>query len=137
MGPRILLVDDDHAARRTLAAMLQRLGYYVLEAEDGNEALATISYTKPELIISDFKMPGMNGSTLFLRLQERSDLALIPFILISGFIDHWPAELAHKMPVAVLQKPVTFDRLSTEITKALKNARQAAARAGATAEVAR
>lgn len=137
MGPRILLVDDDHAARRTLAAMLQRLGYYVLEAEDGHEALATITYTKPELIISDFKMPGMDGGTLFQRLQERSDLALIPFLLISGFIDRWPAELAHKMPAAVIQKPVTFDRLSTEITKALKNARQAAARSGAPATAAR
>lgn len=137
MGPRILLVDDDHAARRTLAAMLQRLGYYVLEAEDGHEALATIAYAKPELIISDFKMPGMDGSALFLRLQERSDLAVIPFLLISGFIDHWPPELAHRLPAAVLQKPVTFDRLSGEITKALKNARQIAARAGSPAAATR
>lgn len=105
--------------------MLQRLGYYVLEAEDGHEALATIGYTKPEIVISDFKMPGMDGATLFLRLQERSDLATIPFVLISGYVDHWPEHLAQKAPAAVLQKPVTFDRLAAEINRALKQARSA------------
>lgn len=135
MGPRILLVDDDHAARRTLAAMLQRLGYYVLEAEDGIEALATISYVKPDVVISDFRMPGMDGAALFLRLQERGELAAIPFLLISGYVDRWPEELNHKTPAAVLQKPVTFERLSTEINKALKQARAGAKPAASPAAV--
>ena len=60
-GARILVVDDDPLARRSLRAMLER-GYYQVEtAEGGVEAIALLSSYKPELVLLDIHMPGIDG----------------------------------------------------------------------------
>lgn len=58
---RVLIVDDSRLQRRILSASLSRLGYDVREAEGGDEALAICSGWPPDLVLSDWMMPGMDG----------------------------------------------------------------------------
>lgn len=79
----VLIVDDDEALRRTSGRMLVRLGYRVLEATDGVEALRVLDGpVAPDLILSDLSMAGMGGLELFHRVEERGDRR--PFVFTSG-----------------------------------------------------
>ncbi len=80
----ILLVDDEELVRRGTAEMLRDLGHRVVEAEGGAEALVTLA-AQPgiEAVVTDYKMPRMDGAQLAARLREtRPDL---PILLISGY----------------------------------------------------
>ncbi len=128
MGTTILLVDDDVGARRTLASLLQRFGFRVIEAEDGPEALITARTLVPDVVLSDYNMPGMNGAALLRELRTTLPaLATVPFILFSGYIDHWTGTADDPAPDVVLAKPVTIERLLGEINAVLKRRRLAAA----------
>ncbi len=128
MGTTILLVDDDVGARRTLASLLQRFGFRVIEAEDGPEALITARTLVPDVVLSDYNMPGMNGAALLRELRTTLPaLATVPFILFSGYIDHWTGTADDPAPDVVLAKPVTIERLLGEINAVLKRRRMAAA----------
>lgn len=127
MGTTILLVDDDVGARRTLAALLQRFGFRVVEAEDGPEALMTAKTLVPDIVLSDYSMPGMNGAVLLREIRSSlPNLASVPFILFSGYIDHWTGSADDPAPDVVLSKPVTVERLLGEINAVLKRRRSGA-----------
>jgi len=79
---RILLVDDDPIIRRTGTILLETQDYEVLTAEDGFDGLATLKQSLPDIIISDLRMPNMNGFE-FLSVV-RSRFPHIPVIAISG-----------------------------------------------------
>ena len=82
---RIVVVDDDASLRRMLALMLKPLGHDVTIAETATEVLALAGQRPIDLVISDLKMPGMDGLTLLSSLRERqSDCA---FILVTAFGD--------------------------------------------------
>lgn len=78
----ILLVDDDQMVRRSVAAYLDDCGYQVVQAGDGLEALELIDQVNPLLVITDLKMPKLDGITLLKRIEplERD----IPVIVMSG-----------------------------------------------------
>ncbi len=81
----ILLVEDEAALRHAVAKALRKLGYTVLEAEDGERALELWKTGAVDLLLSDEVMPGMTGSELARRLRT-ADPAL-PVVLISGYLD--------------------------------------------------
>src|SRR4030042_5651352 len=60
-GPRVLVVDDDPACLRILRKFLEKEGYQVMVAADGASGLAQAQQEKPELIICDWMMPGLDG----------------------------------------------------------------------------
>jgi DNA-binding response OmpR family regulator len=75
---RILIVDDEQNIRLTLNAMLNRAGYAVTTAANGEEALAQISQQPVELMLVDLQMPGMNGMELVEAIRERGiDVTII------------------------------------------------------------
>jgi CheY-like chemotaxis protein len=84
-GATLLLVDDNPhglVARRTV---LEELGYVVHTGGNGEEALKLLADHKVDLVITDFRMPNMDGVELIARLRElRPDL---PVILLSGFVE--------------------------------------------------
>jgi len=84
-GATLLLVDDNPhglVARRTV---LEELGYVVHTGSSGEEALKLLAAHKVDLVITDFRMPKMDGVELIARMREfRSDL---PVILLSGFVE--------------------------------------------------
>jgi CheY-like chemotaxis protein len=79
---RILLVDDEPSIRLLLRALLERAGYSVEVAEDGYVALSKISQSAPDLVITDLRMPNMNGFELLAVLRSRHPEILT--IAISG-----------------------------------------------------
>lgn len=83
-GARILVVDDDALARRSLRAMLER-SYYVVEAvETGQEALSILSTYQPDLVLLDIQMPGMDGLEVCRRIRVLPDGDLLPIIFLTG-----------------------------------------------------
>lgn len=82
MSNRILLVDDEPSIRVVLSAVLEDAGYTVDVAEHGFDALRKIQNALPELVITDLRMPNMNGFELLAVLRER--FPQLPTIVISG-----------------------------------------------------
>ncbi|MCA9331179.1 response regulator, partial [Candidatus Saccharibacteria bacterium] len=80
----ILIVDDDEITLRLLRDIVTRLGYAVLLAENGMEALEIVVEMPPDLIILDLMLPGMNGMELLKRLRSHEDTASIPIIMVTA-----------------------------------------------------
>ena len=80
----ILIVDDDDITLRLLRDVATRLGYAVLLAENGMEALEIVVEMPPDLIILDLMLPGMNGMELLKRLRSHEDTAAIPIIMVTA-----------------------------------------------------
>ena len=68
--PRVLLVDDEPAITSTLGPFLERAGFEVAVAGDGEEALALHASERPDIVVSDVLMPGVDGRELVRRLRE-------------------------------------------------------------------
>jgi CheY-like chemotaxis protein len=86
-------VDDEALVRASTADMLAELGYEVVEAESGEEALDLIDSRRPDLVITDHLMPGLSGTDLARILAaERPEL---PVLIVSGYadLDGLPADL--------------------------------------------
>src|ERR1043166_2765940 len=83
----LLVVDDEEADIRILGSMLEKLGFEILPATDGETALKVLSVRRPDLILLDLLMPGMDGYELCRRIQENSDWAEIPIIFLSAASD--------------------------------------------------
>jgi CheY-like chemotaxis protein len=87
MPNRILLIDDDEIFRAVTAMALEDAGYMVVEAADAFEALDLLREIRPDAIISDLNMPLMDGRALCKRLRGEPDLAAIPFVILSAYIE--------------------------------------------------
>jgi CheY-like chemotaxis protein len=116
---RILLVEDDLSVRTLAAGTLTSLGYDVLSADDGNQALAMLpDGAEPvQLLISDVMMPGMNGPDLAARLQGQfPDLRVL---FVSGYSGgHLPAE-GLGAEAAFLAKPFLPAQLAGRVREVL------------------
>jgi PAS domain S-box-containing protein len=116
----ILLVEDQDGIRELVREFLQKNGYSVLHAADGNEALQIADeYKHPiHLLLTDVVMPNVGGRELAHRLtQPRSQLKVL---FMSGYPDHatWSSELVDDT-AAVLQKPFPLDTLARKIRSLL------------------
>jgi CheY-like chemotaxis protein len=83
----LLLVDGDTKSLRVLEVSLKKSGFNVTTAVNGQDALAKVETSAPDLIISDTKMPEMDGFELVERLKQNADWATIPFIFLTGQSD--------------------------------------------------
>jgi DNA-binding NarL/FixJ family response regulator len=84
MAKRILVVDDEAKLLRAVAVDLRGEGYDVATARSGAEALALVAQSLPDLIVSDIRMPGMDGYQLARRLRENQRTAIIPIIFLTA-----------------------------------------------------
>ena len=84
MAKRLLVVDDEPNLLRAIAACLRSEGYDVITARSGQDALATLAETIPDLIISDIRMPGMHGHALVHRIRSSARTALIPIVFLTA-----------------------------------------------------
>jgi signal transduction histidine kinase/ActR/RegA family two-component response regulator len=119
-GETILLVEDDAALRRTTTRVLERFGYQVITAANGEEALELLEARdwKADLVLSDVVMPAMSGRGLYEALARHG--RRIPFVFESG---HAAGELRDRgqFPEGVhfIQKPWTVNEILTLIRRAL------------------
>jgi len=84
---RILIVDDNEANRDILATRLKANGYALLQAGDGEEALAIARREKPDLILLDIMMPKIDGVEVCRQLKADKDLPFMPIILVTAKTD--------------------------------------------------
>jgi CheY-like chemotaxis protein len=127
-GATILLVEDDEVVRQTTSAMLDCLGFSVIEAEDGVRALELFQQN-PEtisLVLSDLVMPRLDGWGVLTGVRwMNSD---IPVILASGFDEEHVFAGEHpEMPYCMLMKPFRMTELKSVLSSALANHAPAAA----------
>jgi DNA-binding response OmpR family regulator len=105
---KILLVEDEPDTVRMYRDLLESEGYDVLVAEDGEEALAVIDVDRPDLILLDLLLPGMDGIELARRLAGRDGQGRIPIVVVTcltDFHDDWPEVRDLKAIRRVLYKP--------------------------------
>ncbi|MDB6115312.1 MAG: rpfC 5 [Lacunisphaera sp.] len=111
--PRILIIDDDEEVRAVIAELLTLSGYDTAEAVSGQQGLEFAASMKPDLILLDVVMPGVDGWGVLTKLQNSPELADIPVIVLSAVAD---TEMAMSLGAAsVLLKPVDASRLTSEI----------------------
>ena len=84
---RILIVDDVEANRFILRDIISDMGYTPVLTENGAQALKMLPHIKPQLIILDIAMPGMDGYEVCERIKENPDTEEIPIIFISAYDD--------------------------------------------------
>jgi len=84
MGHQILLIDDNRALVRAMQAWLQKASYQVTTAYDGQTGLLMARRHRPDLIVLDVKMPGLDGWQTLKALQEYPTTAHIPVMLLTA-----------------------------------------------------
>jgi CheY-like chemotaxis protein len=80
----VLIVDDEPAILETLASVLEDEGYRCLRAEDGKEGLAAVAQERPDLVISDVMMPGLDGREMLRAMRADPQIRDIPVIVMSA-----------------------------------------------------
>ncbi len=83
--PKVLVVDDEKEITAALRRLLKRSGFEVATACSGEEALSALESFNPDLVLSDFRMPGMNGAALLSEVKRRKPMVLR--LIISGYAD--------------------------------------------------
>jgi CheY-like chemotaxis protein len=117
----ILIVDDEPHVIRVLRLMLEREGYEVASASDGGEALEKIAIRRPDVMVSDIQMDGINGRELCQTVRARYPGELFPVLVMTSMTAaeerDWVRKLAN---VEFLEKPLSprqlVARLSTLFT---------------------
>lgn len=116
---KILVVDDEIEILGILKDILTKEGYEVLVGRDGNEALNLAKKSKPDLIIADYVMPGLNGAELCRALKKGEETRSIPVIIVTGY----PSEKENGLSAGAIDfitKPVDKVDLLLRVRSVLK-----------------
>ena len=123
--PRILHIEDDPANRLLVRKLLQAAGHEVIDAADGLEGVRLACAQRPDLVLVDLNIPGLDGFEVALRLRGEASLAGVPIVAIT-------AEGDRETSLAVgcdgfLQKPIDARSFSSVIQRYLNSSREAPA----------
>jgi CheY-like chemotaxis protein len=118
---RILLIDDEDDIREVASLTLEATaGWEVFTANSGAAGMATAAAEKPEAIVMDVMMPGMDGPTTYRKMQEDPELSQIPVILLTAKVQGVDQRRFADLGVAaVLFKPFDPMTLASQIAEAL------------------
>jgi DNA-binding NtrC family response regulator len=116
---KILVIDDDTSLRRVLEYNLQEEGYEVQAASSGEEGLYLFGQSQPSLVITDMKMPGMDGMMVLKSIKERSPETLVIIITAFGTVDV-AVEAMKAGAYDFITKPFNRDALRLTVKKALQ-----------------
>ncbi|MDX9875173.1 MAG: response regulator [Spongiibacteraceae bacterium] len=122
----ILLVEDERGISSAFALLLKIEGFRVTVAADGQAALDMLDQSKPDLILTDLRMPVMDGLELIQRVRAEPQHASIPILLMSGALPESVAPAPFGGADAFLQMPAGVAELLNVIERLLKERAQAA-----------
>jgi len=123
--PLILVVDDYQDAREMYAEYLQFSGFRVAEAKNGNEAVEQAFALRPDLILMDLSLPGMDGWEATRRLKSDDATRHIPIVALTGHALAGASEGARKAGCdSFVTKPCLPDDLVVEVRRMLNTAKQ-------------
>lgn len=125
----ILIVDDEAGLRFLLQNRLEKRGFAVEFAGDGLDAWTRIENgLNPSLIVSDMKMPGLDGIELLTALRERSAIPQVPFIMMTGFPEKRYQDEATRLGASeIFIKPFSYQKLVARIEEILNSKKPAVA----------
>ena len=108
----ILLVEDEEMLVNVLATVLEDEGYTVCKSTSAEEALLSIAGFKPDLIISDVKLPQKDGFAMFEEIKSKGTAPRVPFICLTALDDSQSAQKAKSLGAAAyMTKPFDLDDL--------------------------
>ncbi len=119
----IIIVDDEKDIRTSVKQILEKEGYRIIEAVNGEDLFEKLKETKPDLILLDIMMPGMTTREIFKKLNENKDTKNIKIIFLTVVqISEMERTriLKSKKVVDYIQKPFDVDVLKKRVKKALK-----------------
>ncbi len=125
MAKNILIIDDDRLVVKSLAKLITSQGYNVSYAQSGKQAFELINQHDFDLIISDIRMPEIDGFETIRNIktiQEKKNKAPIPVIFITGFSDSLGPDEAKKLNmVDFIYKPFEKDKFLESIRSAVRS----------------
>ncbi|HLE28815.1 MAG TPA: response regulator [Anaerolineales bacterium] len=118
--PRILIVDDNEQLASVMQTALKRAGFEAHTAFSGDQALAWLSQNKPDVIILDLMMPGMNGFSLLRQLRASEPSRTLPVIVLTARSDLESRRQSESAGASdFLTKPVRSPELVEHVRRAL------------------
>ena len=114
----ILIVDDEAKIRELISIMLKRKGYHIDQATDGKDALTKLSQSTYDLVISDIKMPEINGKELIKKMRKQGIITPVVFITAFATIDS-AVEMMQDGASDYITKPFDDAKLQLSVTRAL------------------
>jgi CheY-like chemotaxis protein len=112
----ILIVEDHDDSRDAMGMLITALGYRAILAGTGAEALTVLQRSRPDLILCDVRMPGMDGFTLVKTVRSQPDFDGVRFVAVTGLSDH--ANLTRMLQAGFdgyLVKPLDYDVLAATL----------------------
>jgi DNA-binding response OmpR family regulator len=126
MAPHVLVADDDAWILRMVATVLEKRGYSVETAVDGEEALQRALARAPDLLITDVMMPKLDGWALVRQLRSHSALAMLPVIFLTALSSEDDRIRGFRLGADdYVSKPFRFEELDLRVTKTLRRMQQA------------
>nr|HEX4316920.1 response regulator [Kofleriaceae bacterium] len=125
MAPHVLVADDDAWILRMVATVLEKRGYSVETAVDGEDAMARALARAPDLLITDVMMPKVDGWTLVRNLRARPELAMLPVIFLTALSSEDDRIRGFRLGADdYVTKPFRFEELDLRVAKTLRRTQQ-------------
>lgn len=119
MSKKVLIVEDYADMRRMMRILIHRLGYDVIEAEDGYDALGKTVKHHPDLILMDLAMPVLDGFTATKLIRNIKGCEEIPIVVLSAYGDNYYKKAVEAGCNEVINKPLHFDRIEPLLSQYL------------------
>jgi DNA-binding response OmpR family regulator len=128
MAPHVLVADDDAWILRMVATVLEKRGYSVETAVDGEDALARALARPPDLLITDVMMPKMDGWSLVRQLRAHTELAMLPVVFLTALSSEDDRIRGFRLGADdYVTKPFRFEELDLRVAKTLRRAQSTVA----------
>jgi DNA-binding response OmpR family regulator len=126
MAPHVLVADDDAWILRMVATVLEKRGYSVETAADGEDALTRALARPPDLLITDVMMPRMDGWSLVRQLRAQTGLGMLPVIFLTALSSEDDRIRGFRLGADdYVTKPFRFEELDLRVAKTLRRTAQA------------
>ena len=123
-APLVLIVEDDLSTRVMYRDYLTHCGFRIVDAHNGHQALAKAKELRPNVVLTDLKVPGMDGFEFCRALQQSESTRSIPVLAVTGHSEYLddPDRFRQAGILHVLMKPCAPDVIATELRRLLQEA---------------
>jgi two-component system, cell cycle response regulator DivK len=121
--PLVLIVEDDLGTREMYCAFLIHSGFRIAEAHNGHQALAKAQELRPDVVLTDLAVPGMDGFELCRALRQRDATRAVPILAVTGHSEYLdqPDRFRQAGISQVLAKPSSPDIIAEELRRLLRS----------------
>ena len=121
MGKVILVVDDFNSTRQVIRSILEKKGYTVILAENGEGAMKELNVRNIDLILTDLNMPGINGIDLVKAVRNSPDYYRVPVLMLTTEMKNEKIQMAHDAGVTgIIKKPFNTDEFTKKVDRILQ-----------------